>query len=115
MKFFTILDRIDKMNKLVSEKRTGTPQEFASRLGVSRTSLYELIDEFRSRDVPIAYSKSIRSFYFTRPYEIRITFLLRPLTDEEGRDISGGNYVISDFGLRFADTETVNGWSGSWF
>lgn len=103
MKFFTILDRIDKMNKLVLARKTGTPVEFASQLGVSRTSMYELIDELRSREVPISYSKSIRSFYYTRPFEMKIILSFRPLTDEEGKDISGGAFLISDLGIWNSD------------
>ena len=63
MKVFEYLDRISMMHKLVLRQRTGTPEELARRLGVSRTSLYELIDELRSRGAPIAYSKSTKSFF----------------------------------------------------
>ena len=38
MKVFEYLDRISMMHKLVSRQRTGTPEEFARKLGVSRTS-----------------------------------------------------------------------------
>ena len=55
MKIFEYLDRIEMAHKLVSRQKTGTPEEFAKQLGVSRTSLYELIDELRSRGVPISY------------------------------------------------------------
>ena len=48
MKVFEYLDRISLMHKLVSRQKTGTPEEFARQLGVSRTSLYELIDELRN-------------------------------------------------------------------
>ena len=112
MKFFTILDRIDKMNKLVLARKTGTPVKFASQLGVSRTSMYELLDELRSREVPISYSKSIRSFYYTRPFEIKITLSFRPLTDEEGRDISGGAFLISECGIGISELALCNSESG---
>jgi len=95
MKVFEYLDRISMMHKLVSRQRTGTPEEFASQLGVSRTSLYELIDELRSRGVPIAYSRSAKTFFYRQPYDIAVTCLLRPLTYNEEIENSGGMKIFS--------------------
>jgi hypothetical protein len=103
MKLFQYLDRIDMMNKLMTQRRTGSPLEFATRLGVSRTSLYEMIDELKSKDAPIVYSKSIRTFYYSSPFEITITCLLRPLSEDESKDCSGGCVLISDWGMRISD------------
>lgn len=95
MKVFEYLDRISMMHKLVSRQVTGTPEEFASQLGVSRTSLYELIDELRSRGVPIVYSKSAKTFFYRQPYDIAISCSLRPLTNEEEKENSGGIKLFS--------------------
>lgn len=92
MKVFNQLDRIDKFNRLMIQRRTGAPVEFAYRLGVSRTSLYELIDELRSHGVPIVYSKSEKTYYFSRPYEISISCIMRPLTTEELKEYTGGGF-----------------------
>ena len=78
------------MHKLVSRQRTGTPDEFARQLGVSRTSLYELIDELKSRGAPIVYSKSAKTFFYRQPYDIAVTCSLRPLTCKEEKENSGG-------------------------
>ena len=95
MKVFEYLDRISMMHKLVSRQRTGTPEEFARQLGVSRTSLYELIDELRSRGAPIAYSKSAKTFFYRQPYDIAVTCSLRPLTYNEEKESSGGINIFS--------------------
>lgn len=93
MKMFEYLDRISMMHKLVLRQKTGTPEEFARQLGVSRTSLYELIDELRSRGVPIAYSKSAKTFFYRIPFDIAVTCSLRPLTyNEEKESLGGINY-----------------------
>jgi len=83
------------MHKLVSRQMTGTPEELASRLGVSRTSLYELIDELRSRGAPIAYSKSAKTFFYRQPYDISVSCILRPLTCSEAKENSGGTNNFS--------------------
>ena len=95
MKVFEYLDRISMMHKLVSRQKTGTPEEFARQLGVSRTSLYELIDELRSRGAPIAYSKSAKTFFYMQPYDIAVTCSLRPLTYNEKKENSGGINIFS--------------------
>ena len=95
MKVFEYLDRISMMHKLVSRQKTGTPEEFAHRLGVSRTSLYELIDELRSRGAPIAYSKSSKTFFYSQPYDIAVTCTLRPLTYNEAKETTGGIKIFS--------------------
>ena len=95
MKVFEYLDRISMMHKLVSRQRTGTPEEFANQLGVSRTSLYELIDELRSRGAPIAYSKSAKTFFYRQPYDIAITCSLRSLTYSEQQENTGGRNIFS--------------------
>jgi biotin operon repressor len=93
MKVFEYLDRISMMHKLVSRQKTGTPEEFAGQLGVSRTSLYEMIDELRSRGVPIAYSKSAKTFFYRQPYDIAVTCSMRPLTYLEEKESTGGTNI----------------------
>jgi biotin operon repressor len=90
MKLFEYLDRINMMHKLVSRQSTGTPEELARSLGVSRTSLYDLIDELRSRGAPIAYSKSAKTFFYSQPYDITVTCTLKPLSYTEAKEHSGG-------------------------
>jgi biotin operon repressor len=95
MKVFEYLDRISMMHKLVSRQKTGTPEEFARQLGVSRTSLYELIDELKSRGAPITYSKSAKTFFYRQPYDIAVTCSLRPLSYNEELENSGGIKIFS--------------------
>jgi biotin operon repressor len=95
MKLFEYLDRISMMHKLVSRQKTGTPEELAQRLGVSRTSLYELIDELRSRGAPISYSKSSKTFFYRQPYDITVTCTLKPLAYNEAKEHSGGIKIFS--------------------
>ncbi|MGA1978635.1 MAG: HTH domain-containing protein [Bacteroidales bacterium] len=93
MKVFEYLDRIRRMHKLVERRSTGTPQEFAQQLGVSRTSLYELLDELKSRGAPIVYSKSVKTFYYKEPFEISITCDLKPMSCQEEKQCTGGNFL----------------------
>ncbi len=79
MKVFEYLDRISQMHRMLTRQRTGTPTEFAGQLGVSRTTLYEMIDELKSRGAPISYSKSSCTFFYAEPFEINVSCSMRSL------------------------------------
>ena len=109
MKLFEHLERIEKFKKYLEQSKTGTPNEFARKIGVSRSSLYELIDELRSRGAPILYSKSSKTFYYEKPFEISITCKLKPIKDEDQKNYSGGTYLsrILFFRTLQSDLSTV--------
>jgi hypothetical protein len=92
MKVFEYLDRISRMHKMLNRQHTGTPSEFASHLGVSRTTLYEMIDELKSRGAPISYSKSSCTFFYTEPFEINVSCSMRSLNHFEEKQLTGGNF-----------------------
>jgi len=79
---------------LLENGQTGTPEEFSQKLGMSRTSLYELLDELRAHGAKINYSKVAKTFYYKEPYEISITCIMRPLTYEESKSVSGGKFLF---------------------
>ena len=80
------------MHRMLTRQRTGTPTEFAGQLGVSRTTLYEMIDELKSRGAPISYSKSSCTFFYTEPFEINVSCSMRPLSHHEEKQLTGGDF-----------------------
>nr|HPR33170.1 hypothetical protein [Prolixibacteraceae bacterium] len=56
---------IEKMTKLIKHEITGNANEFAQKLGISRSQLFVELEEFKSRDVAISYDRSINSFVFS--------------------------------------------------
>jgi hypothetical protein len=97
MKIFEYIDRISLMHKLIKERKTGTPDDFAGRLGVKRTRLYELIDELKSYGAPILYSKSESTFYYESPYDIRLMCIMRPLSKNDFIEKNGGCFLLPSF------------------
>ena len=71
---FDSIEKLELFHKLVEQEKTGTPIDFAKRIGVSRSTLYELISEFESRDIAIGYSRSRSTFYYKTPVAISISF-----------------------------------------
>ena len=79
MKFLEQIERINEMHRLICTSSTGTPREFAKRLNISRTTLYEYIDELKSRSAPIAYSRQEKTFYYKRPFIMKIDIQFREI------------------------------------
>jgi predicted transcriptional regulator len=106
MKVFDFLDKMSVFNQLVEQERTGTPSEFAKRLGISRSTLYEIIDELRSRGVEVCYSRTNLTFYYKNPVSLEVRLAVRCIDEmdaSEAKKISGGCNIFSSvlfFGRR---------------
>jgi len=83
MKVMDTFNKLSLFSKLVEQECTGTPGAFAKRLGISRTSLYDLIDELKSYDVNIVYSRKRKTFYYASPILARIEISFEE-TDNDG-------------------------------
>jgi len=77
MKALKQLERLKRMNELIRKGKTGTPDEFASSIGISRRQLYADLDFIKDNGVDINYSKISRTFYYTNEHELEISFQLR--------------------------------------
>ncbi len=89
-KAIDLLERFQLMTKLISEEKTGKPEAFARRLGISRSTMYEMLEELKFHDADIRFSRSKNTFVFTNEMDIDIRFSIKPLTYKEKKNISGG-------------------------
>ncbi|WP_302304308.1 HTH domain-containing protein [Culturomica massiliensis] len=97
MKIFNILDKMHIFNRLIHHRKTGTPKEFAHRLGISRSTLYDMIDDLRSRGVTIKYSRRLSSFYYDTPVALEVRFTIIHLSDmstDEIKKYDGGHQIV---------------------
>lgn len=85
MGIIKIIDRLRYMDYLIAKESTGPPQEFARRIGLSRSMLYENIDEMRTLGAPIRYDRKRKTFFYYRPFELRIDFEDRSQLNGEER------------------------------
>ena len=54
-----------KLHELLLHSNTGTPEELAQKLHVSKRQLYNLVDEFRAMGASIKYSRESKTYYYT--------------------------------------------------
>ncbi|SEA45848.1 HTH domain-containing protein [Segatella bryantii] len=66
------LYRLKKFHKLVTNKSTGTPNEFAESLHISRRQLYNIIEWLEDCGADIKYSRTLGSFYYEKTIPIQI-------------------------------------------
>lgn len=73
MSLFKYIDRIKAIHNLIEKEKTGTSDEFAKRLGISRSLLMEHLKEMRETfNAPIEFCRARHSFYYKTPFSINI-------------------------------------------
>ena len=90
MEFIKQIERLQLLNKLVREKRTGSPEELAERLGLSRRQLYSYLEFLIDYGMDIVYSRKTNSFLVNNGKEIKIDFQFQILDDKPIREINSG-------------------------
>ena len=83
MKVFEIVDRFDLICKLIKEEKTGTANEFAKKIGVSRSQLFNYLDYLKSYEIDIHYESHKHSFIIENDVEIEIQQPIRVLKNNE--------------------------------
>lgn len=62
MNVFNKMEQLQKLHDLIKEGKSGRPEILADYLGVNRSTLYMLIDELKSFNHDISYSRSKKKF-----------------------------------------------------
>ncbi len=74
MKLLKQLKRLKKINRLIEKETTGSPEDFAQNLGISRGHLYRLIGVLKDYGAFIKYSRKLNSFYYPQPFNFEKLF-----------------------------------------
>jgi len=71
-KVFEYVDLVARFHSLVMLQMTGTPDTFASKLQISRSTLYNLIAEIQSYGIDIEYSRERETYRYVYPEKVEI-------------------------------------------
>jgi hypothetical protein len=66
------IERLSRMDTLISMMATGSPDEFAGKLGLGRSAFFESLQEMRGMGVDIRYSHNRQSYYYADNRRIKI-------------------------------------------
>lgn len=72
MKIKNYLLRIQQIDRLIRQQRTGPPGELAERMGLSESTIYAYLQYMRNTGAPIAYSKKQKTYYYL--YQVEFTW-----------------------------------------
>lgn len=90
MNFSKQIERLQIVDKYIKEKSTGTPEEFASLLRISKRQLFRILEELKDYGAPIAYNRTLKTFYYQeKNFEIKINFSVQFISEEEKIVIAG--------------------------
>ena len=72
MSLIKYIERLQRMDSLISMMSTGTPEEFAEKLGIRRSTLFLSLQEMREMGADIKYSCFRQSYYYADNRRIKI-------------------------------------------
>ena len=87
------LERIKRIHDLIRFKRTGKPEQFARKIGLSRRALFNELKELKALGAPISYCNYRESYQYIHPVEFRIGFIPPSVAQQELRAINGGTIL----------------------
>jgi predicted DNA-binding transcriptional regulator YafY len=87
------LERISRIDQLLRFKNTGSADELAEKLEISRSTLFETLNLMKSLGAEIAYCPHRQTYYYAQEGRFEIGFKPnRKLPPDEMEKISGGNW-----------------------
>lgn len=87
------LSRFEKLYKYIKEENTGTLEHLARRLGVSRSTVYEMLTYLREVGARITYSRGRETFYYEKKFQLKVSISVTVLNEEEEHIIFGGGAI----------------------
>ncbi len=72
MSLLKYIERLKRMDDLIRRRATGCPDEFATKLGISKSQLYDELKEMKELGAPIEYCQTRKSYIYSA--EARLTF-----------------------------------------
>jgi len=94
MKIFEIVERFDLIYQLIKQEKTGTANEFAQKVGISRSQLFNYLDYLKSYEMDIRYDIFRNSYVINNKVEIEIQQPIRVLKHNELTSIDGGRLSL---------------------
>lgn len=75
MRFTEKIEVVKRIDQLIRIKATGTSRELAKRLGISKTTVYEIIEIMKFMGADIDYCNKQRSFFYLTDKVLMIEFV----------------------------------------
>jgi len=70
-----VIDKIKSMNHYIRMRQTGKPNEFAKKLDISRSTMFEYMNLLKENGAPIEYDSRNQSYYYKKEGDFEIKFV----------------------------------------
>jgi biotin operon repressor len=94
MKLEHYLNKLEAIDQKIRLKASGSPEQFAASLGMSKASLHRYLDFLKDYGAPIIYDVRIKSYAYEYDVNIQFQFKIEPLSSVEERKIIGGESLF---------------------
>lgn len=94
MKVFLLFDTLSSMHTSLLRENTGNAETFAAKLGISRATLYNLIDELKDYNIIVKYSRFRSTFYYENRENVEINISIKQIKHSEAKNINGGTKYL---------------------
>lgn len=83
MKVFTFIEVISRFHQYMMHGHTGDANTFATKLGISRASLYRILSELSDYGVHIEYCREQQTYQYVFPERVEINIVICEHSDKE--------------------------------
>ena len=90
------IKQLRQVHCMIQKRSTGTPEEFASALCVSRRKMYYLLDILKGLGAQVVFSRTDCTFYYQKRFDLDISFKVKTRRNEEWQEISGGCVIFHE-------------------
>jgi hypothetical protein len=102
MSLLKYVERLKRMDDLISRKATGCAAEFARKLNISQSQLFNELKEMRELGAPIQYCQTRKTYFYENEGELTISF-------KTSSFIKGGTKLINSNNIRVLKSNIVLG------
>jgi predicted DNA-binding transcriptional regulator YafY len=72
MDFYQRLVKLERIHHSILARSTGTPDQLATKVNIARRTLYEYLDQLKSLGAEIAYSRTMKSYYYENDFNFQL-------------------------------------------
>ncbi len=94
MTFTEKIQRIQRIDRLIRIKATGSPKQLAQRLQIGERTVYDIIKAMRELGAPIKYCTVRESYYYEHEGSFNFNFTI---PEDKSQRITGGQFFNSFF------------------
>ena len=84
------ISRLERIDQMIRQEKTGNAPEFAKKINLSERQLYNLLDELKDLGLPVVYSRFRQTFYYEYSCRLVVDIKVEELKNIEYQSFNGG-------------------------